>query len=195
MLPVPHENTGVSVEQAMRSRRSQRRYTSEPLELAEVGQLLWAVQGITGPDGQRTAPSAGALYPLEVYLVAGNVATLTAGVYKYDPHRHLLQRVASGDRREELAVAAWGQSCVSKAPAVMVLAAVYEHTTRKYGKRGQRYVHMETGHAAQNVYLQAVSLGLGTVTIGAFSDRTVKEIVALADAEEPLYLLPIGRLK
>jgi len=192
-LPAPKLDSPVSVEQALRERRSVRRFLEQPLTLAEVGQLLWAAQGITGRGGLRTTPSAGALYPLEAYLVAGNVTGLPTGVYKYDPHRHRLLRVASGDRRAALRGAALGQDCVARAPAVLVLAALPERTTRKYGQRGHRYVHMEAGHAAQNVYLQAFSLNLGTVAVGAFVDRAVKEIVALEDDAEPLYLLPVGR--
>jgi len=192
-LPTPQYDSATSVEQALLKRRSVRDYKDAPLALAEVGQLLWAAQGITDLAGFRTAPSAGALYPMEVYVVVGDVAGLSAGVYKYRPADHVLERRAEGNRLAELGRAALGQAAVRDAAVVLVLAAVYERTTQKYGERGVRYVHMEAGHVSQNVYLQAVSLGLGTVAIGAFYDDEVKKVVGLADNEQPLYLMPVGR--
>jgi SagB-type dehydrogenase family enzyme len=156
--------------------------------------LLWAAQGITDPArGFRTAPSAGALYPLEVYLVAGNVEGLTSGVYKYEPAAHGLRSVISGDQQTELYHAALGQSAVNDAPAIMVLSAVYERTTGKYGERGIRYVHMEAGHAAQNVLLEAVALGLGGVGMGAFDDDAVRTVTGMSPAEQPLYIITLGK--
>jgi len=193
-LPEPKHDGEVSVEKALLGRRSVRRCGDKPLALAEVSQLLWAAQGVTDPKrGFRTAPSAGALYPLETYIVAGNVNGLADGVYRYLPRDHTLLKVADGDRRAELARAALGQPFVGRAPAVIVFSAVYERVTRKYGERGVRYVDMEAGHAAQNVYLQCESLGLGTVVVGAFRDKDVKRLVGLGDDERPLYLLPVGR--
>ncbi|GAB4410498.1 MAG: SagB/ThcOx family dehydrogenase [Anaerolineales bacterium] len=192
-LPTPRYDSATSVEEALLKRRSIRDYKDEPLMLAELAQLLWAAQGITDLAGFRTAPSAGALYPMEVYAVVGNVTDLAAGVYKYHPAAHALERTATGDRLAELSKAALGQSAVRDAAVVLVLAAAYERTTQKYGERGVRYVHMEAGHVSQNVYLQAVSLGLGTVTIGAFYDEDVKKVVGLPDNEQPLYLMPVGR--
>lgn len=192
-LPTPRYDGATSVEQALLKRRSVREYADAPLTLAELGQLLWAAQGVTDLAGFRTAPSAGALYPMEVYAVVRSVTGLTAGVYRYRPREHALERRATGNRLAELSKAALGQAAVRDAAVVLVLAAVYERTTQKYGERGVRYVHMEAGHVSQNVYLQAVSLGLGTVTIGAFYDEEVKSVVGLADNEQPLYLMPIGR--
>lgn len=192
-LPTPRYDSATSVEQALLKRRSVREYADAPLTLAELGQLLWAAQGVTDLAGFRTAPSAGALYPMEAYAVVGNVSGLAAGIYRYRPGEHALERTATGNRLAELSKAALGQAAVRDAAVVLVLAAVYERTTKKYGERGVRYVHMEAGHVSQNVYLQAVSLGLGTVTIGAFYDAEVKRVVGLADNEQPLYLMPIGR--
>ncbi len=152
-LPVPRYKSGVSIEQALHERRSVRRYKNEPLVIADVSQLLWSAQGITSPNGFRTAPSAGALYPLEVYLVVGNVKGLMRGVYKYYPNQHEIAKIKDRDVRAELAIAALGQGWVKDAAIDIVFAAVYERVTRKYGKRGIRYVHMEAGHAAQNIYL------------------------------------------
>jgi SagB-type dehydrogenase family enzyme len=192
-LPEPRVDGSTSIEKALQGRRSRRAYKDEPLTLDEVSQLLWAAQGLTYSTGQRTAPSAGALYPLELYLLVGKVEGLKAGVYKYIPKDHALVGILEGDRRLELSRAALNQEAVQEAPAVMLIAAVYERTTMKYGERGERYVHMEVGSAAQNVYLQAESLNLGTVFIGAFLDNQVKAIVSLRSEEQPLCLMPIGK--
>ena len=194
-LPAPRFDGNIPVETALLKRRSVRSYAAEALTLAEVSQLLWSAQGITDSRGFRTAPSAGALYPLELYIVAGRVQDLSAGIYKYRPHRHELFKILEGDRREQLCSAALNQSSVIQAPLVMVFCAVNERITGKYGDRGVQYVYMEVGHASQNVCLQAVSLGLGALTIGAFYDDRVKTVIhAMAD-ERPLYIMPVGRLR
>lgn len=194
-LPEPAQFSNTSIEEALLYRRSVRRYKDSPLTLAEISQLLWAAQGITSPRGLRTAPSAGALYPIETYIVAGNVDGLPDGVYKYSPYKHDLALTVEGDKREELCSAALGQTSVRNAAAVIVLSAVYERTTGKYGERGIQYAHIETGHASQNVFLQAVSLKLGTVVIGAFYDNAVKTALHMPAGEQPLYIMPVGKLK
>src|SRR5690606_4375366 len=141
-------------EQTLSTRRSVREYSDAPLILAQVSQLLWAAQGITHPGGFRTAPSAGARYPLETYLIAGKVSGLQTGIYQYVPHSHTLVAKALGEKRVALSQAALQQRAVSQAPVTILLAAVYTRTTGRYGERGMRYVHMEAGHAAQNVALQ-----------------------------------------
>ncbi len=194
-LPEPQYDSTTSVEQALLKRRSIRQYTDEPLTLAEISQLLWAAQGITDSQrGYRTAPSAGALYPLEVYAAVENVDGIPPGVYLYNPQPHELIPVKAGSVKEELTQAALGQSSVGESPLVIVISAVYERTTKKYGERGMRYVHMEAGHAAQNIYLQAISLNLGMVVIGAFYDEEVRKTLNLADEEQPLYIIPVGRI-
>ena len=193
-LPEPRYDSETSIEKALLERRSVRAYKDDPLTLTEVSQLLWAAQGITDPrKGFRTAPSAGALYPLEVYLVIGNVEEVTKGVYKYRPPEHELIKVRNGDVRDELTVAALGQTWVGEGAIVIVFSAVYERTTQKYGDRGIKYVHMEAGHATQNVYLKAVSLNLGTVVVGAFKDDEVRKILNMPDKEHPLYIMPVGK--
>ncbi len=192
-LREPAYKSNISVEEALLKRRSVRDYKDKPLTLAEVSQLLWAAQGITGSFGFRTAPSAGALYPLEVYIFAGNVKDLLDGIYKYRPHKHELGMVVKGDKRNELYRAALSQSSVREAPVVIVFSAVYERTTVKYGERGMRYIFIEAGHAAQNIFLQAVSLDLGAVVIGAFYDDEVKKIMKMPDREQPLYIMPVGK--
>ncbi len=192
-LPEPKYDSSTSVEEALLKRRSVRDFKDKPVTLSEVSQLIWAAQGITDPGGFRTTPSAGALYPLELYVVAGNVNGLPVGIYRYGPKRHELLIVVKGDRRIDLCSAALGQSPVRRSAVVVVLSGVYERTTTKYGERGIRYVHMEAGHAAQNICLQAVPLGIGTVVIGAFRDEEVKKILKMAEGEMPLYIISVGR--
>jgi len=192
-LPEPRYTSNTSVEEALSQRRPIRAYSDENLTVAEVSQLLWAAQGITAPWGGRTAPSAGALYPLELYLVVGDVEGIDKGVYKYIPEEHELEKVKDSDIRAELADAALEQACVRDAAIDLVFTAVYERTTGKYGERGIKYVQMEAGHAAQNVYLQAVALDLGTVVIGAFIDGEVKGIMNMQEQETPVYIMPAGR--
>lgn len=194
-LPKPKFNSDTSVEQALYKRRSVREYRHDPLTLIEISQLLWAAQGVTDSRrGFRTSPSAGALYPIDVHIVISNVDGVTKGIYKYKPHQHEIVRIRSGSVRNALTNAALEQTCVAEGSAVIVLSAIYERTTQKYGNRGIRYAHMEAGHAAQNVYLQAVSLSLGMVAVGAFKDDEVRKILNMSDKEQPLYILPIGRL-
>lgn len=194
-LPTPSVVGQMSLEEAIQSRRSVRDYSDEPLTLQEVGQLCWAAQGITSPQGARAAPSAGGTYPLEVYLAAGNVSGLAPGVYRYRAFKHDLTLVAAGDVRARLADACLSQAWVEQAAADVIIAAVYERTTARYGERGVRYVHLEVGHAAQNLCLQATALGLGAVTVGAFDDAGVRTVIGLPEEETPLYVVPIGRRK
>jgi SagB-type dehydrogenase family enzyme len=192
-LPAPKFRSTVSIEETLATRRSIRDYSGKPLTLEELSQLLWAAQGITAAWGARTAPSAGALYPLEVYALAGNVQGLAPGVYRYVPKDHELVQMATGDLRAQLAGAALGQDSVRTAALALVFTAVPARTTGKYGERGHRYVLMEAGHAAQNVHLQAVALGLGTVPVGAFDDQKVTTLLNLPKGETPLYIIPVGR--
>jgi SagB-type dehydrogenase family enzyme len=193
VLPEPVTSGETSLEALLQQRRSVREYGEAALDLAAIGQLLWAAQGITDPQGLRTAPSAGALYPLELYVVVGNVEGLAPGVYHYHPDRHRLQQTRPGDQRESLARAAHGQAWVKEAAAVVVITAVYDRTTRKYGDRGVRYIHMEVGHAAQNLFLQAEALELATVVVGAFGDVAVARALGLSKDTQPLMLLPVAR--
>ncbi len=189
-LPPPQQSGGVSVEEALARRRSVREFTSKPLSDREISQLVWAAQGITHGEGLRTAPSAGALYPLELYVAD------TTGLYRYDPQHHQLQRRSSRDLRSALYQAAHEQEAVREAPAVFIITAVYSRTARKYGTaRAPRYVHMEAGHAAQNLLLQAVALGLGAVPVGAFDDAQVQKALGLSAEEQPLYLIPAGHAR
>ncbi|MEM1533150.1 MAG: SagB/ThcOx family dehydrogenase [Desulfurococcaceae archaeon] len=200
LLPLPRKITLISVEEAMLYRRSIRDYLATPVAIEHLSMILWAAQGISETKwGLRTAPSAGATYPLEVYIVIGangvvleDGVYLEAGVYKYDVRKHSMKLVAEGDRRLELAKAALSQEWVEKAPVVIVICAVYERTTARYGERGYRYVYIEVGHAAQNIYLMATALGLGTVAVGAFYDDEVARVISVEEKEKPLYIMPIG---
>jgi SagB-type dehydrogenase family enzyme len=193
VLPPVQQSGQVSVEQALQSRCSVRHYGSETLSLEQTAQLLWAAQGTIHKSGLRTAPSAGALYPLEIYLIAGNVGGLEAGVYHYIPKSHSLHMESAGDKRIEVAEAALHQVWMAQAPAMIVIAAVYARTNIKYGDRTIRYVNMEVGAAAENIYLQAAALELGTVFVGAFYDLKVQSALELTEGEIPLGIMPVGR--
>ena len=191
-LPAPVIEEG-SVAEALNYRLSVRNFSDQPLDQDRAAALLWAAAGMkmdgqTGPT--RTIPSAGGTYPLELYLLAGNVEGIEAGVYRYDYENHALQPLLLEDRRELLAEAALNQGFIAEAPAVLVLIAHYERTTGRYGDRGIRYVLIDAGHASQSISLQAVELGLGTVVIGAFEDQKVAEILTVEG--EPLLILPVG---
>ena len=191
LLP-PQRAGRVPLEECLLKRRSIREYTDSPLTVADVAQLVWAAQGVTSEDQRRTAPSAGALYPMETYLVALNVEGLASGLYKYHPEEHSLALIAPGSLGRAVARAALDQDFIQHAGAVILMAAVNQRTTVKYGQRGIRYVHMEAGHTAQNVCLQATALGLGCVPVGAFDDSGLRQLLQLDADEEPLYLLPSG---
>lgn len=186
-LPAPRIRGEVSVEECVSRRRSIRRFSTRELSLEEVSQLLWAGGGITDPSyGLRAAPSAGALYPLEIYAVTRD------GVYRYDPHDHSLTCIKAGDVRDDLMLACLHQSFVARAPLNVVTAVVYERIMWKYGDRGIRYAHIEAGHVAQNIHLEAVALDLGSVPVGAFDDDRVHRALSLPYDHRPVYILPVG---
>ena len=183
-----------SLEDAISKRRSWRSYSDSPLAASDVSQLLWAAQGTTDKErGLRAAPSAGALYPLELYVVAGNVDGLEPGIYKYDQQKHGIAKIEDGDHREELSKMALSQEWIKKAPASLVICAVYERVTQKYGQRGEQYVHMEVGAVSENVYLQATSLDIGTVFVGAFRYEDVQKVLRAPSNEKPLCIMPLGK--
>jgi SagB-type dehydrogenase family enzyme len=194
-LPEPCRNGGVSVEAVLQRRRSVREYAPQPINLAEAGQLLWAAQGCTTADGKRTAPSAGATFPLETYLVAGHVAGFAAGVYHYRPASHELVALVAGDLRPELAALSMNQECVRTGAVSIVFATVVARTAAKYGAGAAAYVDMEAGHAAQNVSLQAVALDLGSVMIGAFDEGALVNLLQLPADHRPRYYAIVGRPK
>ncbi len=191
-LTNPKQCSNTSVEEAIRGRRSIRRYRQGPLEHDQISQLLWAAQGTSSPEGFLTVPSAGGTYPLVIYLVAAEVEGLETGIYHYQPASHCLSLIREGDFRHQLANAAHNQEWIAEAQASLIITAIFNRTTERYGERGIRYVHMEAGHAGQNIYLQAYALNIGTVAIGAFHDNQVKDILGIPDDHAPLYIIPVG---
>lgn len=192
-LPSPSFKGELSVEEAIKERRSQRNFLDRPLSLSQVSQILWAAQGITEEGGfKRAAPSAGALYPLEIYLAVRNVEGLEKGVYHYHPQDHMVSFVLKGNYQDPLARACLSQSFVAASPLSIIIAAEYERTTIKYGERGVRYVLIEVGHVGQNICLQAVALGLATCPVGAFTDEEVSRVLELPKRYRPLYVLAVG---
>ena len=193
-LPEPSYESIFSIEEALLKRRSTREYSGEPLTLEEISQILWAAQGITHEKRLRTAPSAGGLYPLELYVVVGDVEGLEKGIYHYMPIENSLLKTVDGDKRSNISDAALGQAWVENAAINIVISAIYERTTVKYGDRGIRYVHIEVGHTAQNICLQATALNLGVVTVGAFHDDKIVHILNLSQDEKPVYIISIGKI-
>lgn len=191
-LPQPPAVGAMSLEETLALRRSVREFVAGALTLNEISRLLWAAQGSTG-SSRRTSPSAGATYPLEVYLVVGNIEGLATGIYRYQPNQHRLEAVSDADVLSDLPAAAFEQRWLERAAAVVVISAAFERTTARYGQRGERYVQMETGHAAQNLLLQAASIGLCATPVGAFNDNAVSRLLQLPERETPLYLVPVGR--
>jgi SagB-type dehydrogenase family enzyme len=191
-LPAPRLSGTLSLEEALATRRSVRRFTDAALVLADLGQMLWAAQGVTDPRGRRTAPSAGALYPLELYVMATRVRGLAPGLYRYRADGHALVPVAAGDLAPAVAVAAFNQDWMREAAAIAVFAGVVARTAKKYRRRAEFYVHAEVGHAAMNLSLQALALGLGSTMVGGFPPGRIGEILGLPDDTEPMLLVPFG---
>lgn len=204
ILPEPRYQSEVSIEETLKNRRSIRTYSDTSISLQEISQLLWAAYGITKPlenappfirGGLRTAPSAGARYPLELYVVVREVDDLLPGLYLYRSENHQLVRLSSENIWERLSEACFNQPMFKTAAAAIVYSAIFARTTDRYGERGrERYVCMDLGHSAQNVYLQAVALKMGTCAVGAFSDLQLKHVIGMTKKEEPLYLMVLGRL-
>lgn len=203
-LPNPRLKGNVSLEETILRRRAIRRYSKKPLLLSQLSQILWSAQGITGTRGFRAAPSAGATYPLEIYVVIGEQCIVAgeakqdfqevqAGIYHYEPNAHSLSLHTSGDLRPYLARAALDEEFITKAPVDIVICALYHRTSYRYGKRGERYVHMEVGHVGENIHLQAVALGLSTVEVGAFNDEAVTKVIGVNQQFKPLYIMPVGK--
>lgn len=193
-LPKPVHDDKASLSTVLQARRSVRHFRQDGIvTLEEVSRLLWSAQGVSSPPGYRTSPSAGALYPLEVYLVVRRVPGLEPGIYHYDSAGHLLICTDPVDRYDDLVRAALHQNCVRQSAVVLAISAVARRTTVKYGRRGTRYIHMEAGHTAQNVLLTAASLNLGAVPVGAFEDSAVARVLNMYKNERPLYLIPVGQ--
>jgi SagB-type dehydrogenase family enzyme len=195
-LGVPRQEDGPPLWETMQARRSVRQYQETPIAALDLSQLLWAAQGVTRTDqgfGLRTTPSAGALYPVETYIVVHSVQGIDPGVYHYSVERHELEQLRKGDFREPLADAAMGQGMAATANAVFVWTAVFQRCKWKYGQRAYRYVYLDAGHIAQNVALAAVALGLASCQIGALYDDEVNALVGADGKEESvLYMTTVG---
>lgn len=194
-LPGPVLKGDVSVEQAIKHRRTIRSYRSKPLSPEQFSQILWAAQGVTEDRGyKRSAPSGGALYPLDIYAVVGEngVKALGAGIYHYDPVKHAALLITKGDFREDVARTALSQMWMAGAPLNLVITSEYRRITSKYGARGERYAMIEAGHVGQNIFLQAQALGLRAGIVGAFHDNDVIRILKIKRSHEPLLIMPVG---
>ncbi len=194
-LPPPNQKGEMSLEEAVSRRRSIRKFAPEPVSQSQLSQILWSAQGISDRQWKyRTAPSAGAAYPLEIFVVCGqdSIEGMNDGIYHYILADHCLTLLHKGDVRADLAGAALNQEFIYEAPLDIVICALYQRTSLSYGNRGERYVHIEVGHAGQNIYLQATALGLATVAIGAFNDEQVREVLQLDRQYNPLYIMPVG---
>ena len=194
-LPKPILKGEVSVEEAIKHRRTIRSYLSKPLTLEQLSQIFWAAQGITEDRGyKRSAPSGGALYPMDIYAIVGDngVKGLNAGIYHYDPHKHSALLITEGDFREDVARTALSQMWMARAPLNLVITSEYSRITSKYGTRGERYAMIEAGHIGQNIFLQAEALGLRAGIVGAFHDNDVIRVIKISRSHEPLLILPVG---
>lgn len=195
ILERPTEKGSISLEETFTLRRTVRSFAPTALTVSQLSQLLWATYGISDPrEGRRTVPSAGALYPLDIYTAVGKegVDTVEAGVYHYLPTRHALEHIASGDRRREIAEASLWQMWMAEAPLMVIITAEYARITEKYRERGIRYALMEVGHAGEHLVLQSVALGLGAGMVGAFDDERVAVVLGLPRGHEPLLIIPLG---
>ena len=203
-LPSPRLKGKVSLEETIQRRRAVRRYRREPLDLSQLSQILWSAQGITGTREFRAAPSAGATYPLEIFVFVGKQGViaseakqapeeLQAGIYHYEAGSHSLSLHKPADLRPDLASATLDQEFIIDAPVDIVICALYHRTSYRYGRRGERYVHIEVGHVGENIHLQAVALGLATVEVGAFHDEEVWKILGVEEQIKPLYIMPVGK--
>ena len=193
-LPPPSYKGTMSVEEALKVRRTVRQFASRGLDLKQISQLLWGADGLSDPRGLRTAASAGATYPLEIYLVVGEhgVMDLPAGVYRYRVQEHALEPTLKGEQRQAVARAALHQGWMAEAPVMVIIAAAYRRCTARYGERGIMYTHMESGHVGTNVFLQAEALGLGAGIVGAFDDRGISQVLQLPREQVPLLIMPVG---
>ena len=207
-LPSPQLDGRSSVENVLANRRSIRDFRNEPMSLATLSQLLWAAQGVTriedappgwswGPwaGGKRTAPSAGAMYPIELYAVAGNIDGLQPGIYKYKPSTHELLTICAGDKRNQMSTRGPGQKWLEGAPCIFVVAGIYARLEPRFADRSARYLHFEVGHVVENICLQAVALGLGSTVVGSFKDDLLKEAVGMPADESPFAVVPVGKPK
>ncbi len=195
-LPLPKTDNGMGINQVISSRRSVRRYSSQPLTLAELSQLLWSAQGITDPRGKkRSAPSAGAIYPLKLYVSVkpGGVKGISEGIYLYLPQEHKLKKLISGDHQASLAQIAFGQIWMAQAPIIFIFTAEPSRMISRYRERAWLYIHLEAGMASENLMLQAVALGMGSCAVGAFWENRLAKLLKLSPSQKSLLMVTVGR--
>lgn len=194
-LPEPRTDGGISVEKALKERRSIRSFKDQALTLEEVSQLLWAAQGITDDKGHRTAPSAMEAYPLEIYLLADNVTGLASGVYHYSPEGHNLIAMVQSSRLDELYGSSSGREAwIKSSPAIFIITGVFERLNRVMGQDSSRYVYVEAGTAAENLLMEVVSLGLASTYTAGFDANRTEELLGLSKGEELIGVMPVGRM-
>ena len=196
-LPSPSYKGTISVEEALKARRTHRSFQSRPLTLKQFSQILWGAYGVTAQkygSFLKTAPSAGALYPLDIYGVVGQggVETLAPGVYHFRPENHTVELVKQGDLRAEVARHALQQMWLAKAPLILVITGEYNRSSLKYGRRGVTYTHIEAGHVGQNIFLQAEAIGLKAGIVGAFNNQQIIRAMGLSTSHDPLLIMPVG---
>jgi SagB-type dehydrogenase family enzyme len=193
-LPPPATTGGMPLAEALQIRRTVRHFAIRCLDLAQLSQLLWEADGVSGSQGHRTSPSAGATYPVDLYLVVGErgVTSLQAGIYHYEVTPHALMPVARGNFHPLVARACLSQAWMAGAPVMVVITGEYRRCTARYGERGIRYTHMEAGNVSQNLFLAAESLDLGAGIVGAFEDQALAQVLKLPPAHEPLLVMPVG---
>ena len=196
-LPSPSYKGSVSVEEALKARRTHRSFQSRPLILKQFSQILWGAYGVTDRkygSFLKTAPSAGALYPLDIYGVVGQggVETLAPGIYHFRPENHAIELVKQGDLRAEVARQALQQMWMAKAPLMLVITGEYNRSSIKYGLRSAIYTHIEAGHVGQNVFLQAEAIGLKAGIVGAFNNQQIIRVMGFSTSHDPLLIMPVG---
>lgn len=194
LLPKPSFTGKKSVEEAIKARRTVRHFKAKALNLEQLSQILWAAYGVTANGFYKSVPSAGALYPLDIWVAAGKngVEGLEAGIYHYIPKAHRLTQVKAGELRDDIARASLYQSWMAEAPVILIITGEYERCTRKYGERGIPYTYIEAGHAGQNIFLQAEALGLGTGIVGAFHNDVVQKVLGIGKVYDPILIMPVG---
>ncbi|MCX7944897.1 MAG: SagB/ThcOx family dehydrogenase [Deltaproteobacteria bacterium] len=194
-IKLPQYNTTgkISIEETLKKRRSVRKFTDASISIEEISQLLWAAYGLTTSDGRKTTPSAGATYPLEIYIAVRKADKLKPGLYRYLPESHSLKLIKEGDILSQVSDTTYQPEMCKDAPIHIIITAVIERTTSVYGQRGIRYIHMEAGHSAQNISLQGVALNIGSVLVGAFDDEKLLRVLELGKGEIPLYIIPMGK--
>jgi SagB-type dehydrogenase family enzyme len=193
-LPKPSFIGKKSVEEAIKARRTVRHFKAKALNLEQLSQILWAAYGVTANGFYKSVPSAGALYPLDIWVAAGKngVEGLQAGVYQYIPKAHRLTQIKAGEVRDDIARASLYQGWMAEAPVIFIITGEYERCTRKYGERGIPYTYIEAGHAGQNIFLQAEVLGLGTGIVGAFHNDVVQKVLGIGKVYDPILIMPVG---